>query len=323
MNYTDTAKKMIASLKSDVDRYLCGEKSDYLYCEEILETYGSHDKNYINRTRLCYGLIYEVSEIRDKEMESIVRELFAEEVKSRQKESFQGIGINLVLLTVMLRKYETADSELFQEAKNANFDCYCGYNYEMELYEFTPIEELSLTDVIYLSSDMQLTEYTCKFVDIFKENITCIEEWKQLKWFSKCTERMCDRELAVKNIFGYAIQNYSRDSFDFFYAVDDYIILLTDLQEYNKAVEIFMNYADIFNEHNRAGYEKGMKLIAEYPPCRESVWEVILPFIRTDMKNIAPVNCIPLADCANIMGDKCLSRKLRKIYDVKMKDIKK
>lgn len=319
MNYTDTIREMINSLKKDIEKYTGGVKSDYMYCEEILETYGSHDKNYINRTRLCYGLIYEVSEIQDKE--NIIRELFAEEVKSRQNESFQGVGINLILLTVMLRKYEPADSELFQTARDANFDCYCGYDCETALYKFKPVEELSLIDAVDLASDMHLTEYTCKFVDEFKKSIACIDDWIQLKWFSKYTERMCDRELAVTNIFDYAIQNYSRETFDFYVAVDNYIELLADKQEYKKASEIFLEFSDMFTEHK--SYELGARLIAEYPESREVVWKVILPLIKSVMQNIAPMKCIPLAECADIMGDKRLSSKLRKIYDVKMKDINK
>lgn len=311
--------EMLNLLKSDVDRFLNGEKSDYMYCEEILETYGSHDKNYINRTRLCYGLIYEVSEIQDKE--NIVRELFAEEVKSRRNESFQGVGINLVLLTVMLRKYEPADSQLFENAKNANFDCFCGYEYETALYKFKLVKEISLEDAINLASDMHLTDYVCRFVDEFKENIFCIDDWKQLKSFSNYTERMCDRELAVTNIFNYAVQNYSRKNFDFYVAVDDYIELLADKQEYKKSSEIFLEFSDMFAEHK--SYELGARLIAEYPESREAVWKVILPLIKAVMQNIAPVKCIPLAECADIMGDKRLSRKLRKMYDVKMEYIRK
>lgn len=95
------------------------------------------------------------------------------------------------------------------------------------------------------------------------------------------------------------------------------------MQKFEKASEVFLHYADIFKQYNRAGYKKGMQLMTDYPPCRDSVWKIILTFIKSDMKNIAPVNCIPLAECADIMGDKRLSRKLRKVYDVKMKHIRK
>lgn len=317
MNYIDTVREMIYSLNTDVERYTHGDKSDYIYCEEITKDYGSQDKNYTNRTRLCYGLIYDICKISN--IEDIIRELFAEEVQSRKKDSFQGVGINLILLTVMLRKYESADSQLFEDAKNANFDCYCGYEYETQIYKFTPIEEISLIDAIYLASDMGMTDYLCRFVDEFKENISCIEDWKKLKYFATLTERMCDRKPAVTNIFDYALQNYERESFDFFFAVDNYIELLTDIHESEKASEIFLYYADIFREHKRSGYENGMRLIRDYPPCKENVWEVILPLIKADFKNIAPMNCIPLAECADIMGNKSLGRKLRKLHDRKMK----
>lgn len=93
----------------------------------------------------------------------------------------------------MLRKYEPADSQLFEDAINANFDCFCGYECETALYKFKSVDELSLTDAIDLASDMHLTDYVCHFVDEFKKDISDIDGWKELKSFSNYTERMCDR----------------------------------------------------------------------------------------------------------------------------------
>ena len=40
--------------------------SDYVYCAQHSEELGTFDKNYANRTRLCYALYYNVSEVPDK-----------------------------------------------------------------------------------------------------------------------------------------------------------------------------------------------------------------------------------------------------------------
>lgn len=317
MNYIDITNEMLRSLKTDVEKYISGEKSEYIYKKEIIENYGATDKNYINRTRLCYGLIYSPDKIQNKE--NIVRELFEEEIKSRRNESFQGIGVNLELLTIMLREFEPLDSEIFQKAKDSNYDCFCGY--EPDVYEITPIKELSLSECIYIAADLNMTEYVCRLVDEFKKDELDISKLSQLRSFSKYSKRICDRELAVTGIFNYVIHSDSNDEYKLLSACKDYTELLIDQKNYNEAVKIFSEYSYVFNNYKRSGYELGMRLIQEFPECRESVWNIIYPLVISDFKNIAPVNCHPLSECAEIMGDKNLSKKLIRLYNKKIKNI--
>ena len=87
--------------------------------------WGTDDENYTNRLRLAYYLLY--CHIEDEEAVSF---LFGEELKDREQNSFQGIGSTLKTLTHLIRKYngDGKYAGLLERAKNANFDCACGYN---------------------------------------------------------------------------------------------------------------------------------------------------------------------------------------------------
>lgn len=92
---------------------------------------------------MCYGLMY--GGYSTESIEDAVRELFETEITARENESFQGIGANIEILTVLLRKYDNPNDEsLFERAKNANFDCYCGY--DKNLYCFI-LKERSSTGI--------------------------------------------------------------------------------------------------------------------------------------------------------------------------------
>ena len=91
----------------------------------VLKVQGTDDENYIDRLRLAYYLLY--CHIDDEEA---VAFLFEEELKDREQNSFQGIGSTLQILTHLIRKYngDGKYAGLLERAKNANFDCACGYD---------------------------------------------------------------------------------------------------------------------------------------------------------------------------------------------------
>ena len=67
--------------------------------------WGMDDENYTNRLRLAYYLLY--CHIEDEET---VVFLFEEELKDRERNSFQGIGSMLQILTHLIRKYKDRKS---------------------------------------------------------------------------------------------------------------------------------------------------------------------------------------------------------------------
>ncbi len=131
--------------------------------------WGTDDENYTNRLRLAYFLLY--CHIEDEEAVSF---LFREELKDRERNSFQGIGSTLQILTHLIRKYN-GDGKydgLLERAKNANFDCACGYDPDGQMEE--DFEENSLLDCIYLCREMEYGDVMGSLLDEWKKNIT---EW--------------------------------------------------------------------------------------------------------------------------------------------------
>ncbi len=132
--------------------------------------WGTDDENYTNRLRLAYYLLY--CHVDDEEA---VVYLFQEELKDRENNSFQGIGSTLQILTQLLRKYNTDSKygDLLERAKNANFDCACGYDPDETVEE--DFGSNSLLDCIYLCQEMEYRDVMGALVDEWKEDTA---EWK-------------------------------------------------------------------------------------------------------------------------------------------------
>ena len=197
MGYIDIFREMISSFRTDVEKYIEGEKTEYLYKVKHTEDYGNTDANYINRQRLLYGLLYNVCKIDEPERENIIRELFETEIKSRQEESFQGIGENLEMLTYLMRPYRSEqDKELFERAKNANFDCFCGYKHDdpdayVKYYEKS-IDKYPIERCIDIAGDLGLKDYACRFVDIYKAEMKEDDTFYSFARYAEYTGRKDD-----------------------------------------------------------------------------------------------------------------------------------
>ena len=153
--------------------------------------WGTDDENYTNRLRLAYYLLY--CHIEDEEA---VAFLFGEELKDREQNSFQGIGSTLEILTHLLRKYNVDGkyASLLERAKNANFDCACGYDPDGQMED--DFGENSLLDCIYLCWEMEYRDVMGSLVDEWKKTIT---EWsdsnrKVLIDFNTFLERNAENE---------------------------------------------------------------------------------------------------------------------------------
>ncbi len=116
---------------------------------------------------LAYYLLY--AQIDD---EDTIVYLFQDELKDRKSNSFQGIGNTLNVLTSILKRYNDDGryNEMLEEAKNANFDCACGYdkNYWID----DEIDSLDLMDCIFLSQDLEYKDVMELLVDKWKDSIT-------------------------------------------------------------------------------------------------------------------------------------------------------
>lgn len=146
-----------------------GDNSMVCYKEFQNGEWGTDDENYTNRLRLAYYLLY--CHIEDEEA---VAGLFEEELKDRERNSFQGIGSTLRILTHLIRKYngDGQYSALLEQAKNANFDCACGYDPDEEMDD--DLGSNSLSDCICLCREMEYRDVMGSLVDEWKKSIA---EW--------------------------------------------------------------------------------------------------------------------------------------------------
>ncbi len=322
--YVGELKRVIFGYAADVRQYLSGDKADYVYCEQHSEEWGTSDKNYARRMRLCYALYYNVCEVPDKA--ALVRELFEEELKDRETNSFQGIGDNLEMLTSMLVELgEPLKSELFVRTKNANFDCACGY--EPRVIKPVPLDEFTPYECIYTLSDLGETECACRLTDEFKSGELNLKGLKQVKSIAKWhTKRPGDKEYAATKI--YELFQKSPEMFDeqdVFYAVYDYAETLLEKSETANALSVFNEHKERLSWNKRSFYTLGARLIEDGADTSERIWADILPHINTDMKNgmVAPANRDVLLAAAERAGDTRTAKKLRKYFDKKEKERQK
>lgn len=85
------------------------------------------DANYMKRYALVIELQYSCNS-NDKEL---IKFLMEHEVESRMNDPYQGIGESLNILSYLLAKFREPENVwLFEKAKCANFDTYCGYDSE-------------------------------------------------------------------------------------------------------------------------------------------------------------------------------------------------
>lgn len=180
-----------------------GKNETVCYKEYIDDIYGTQDANYINRLRMACFLFYE--KIDDEEM---IVSLFQEELKDRTTNSFQGIGLSLEVLTCLLKKYNSVPEkeqifkknadfspnnnkkrkskkaaseyneksgkydDLFLQAKNANFDCACGYS--TDIFINNDLNASDLLDCIFLSQDLDYKDVMDLLVAQWRDSVT---EW--------------------------------------------------------------------------------------------------------------------------------------------------
>ncbi|HAJ96350.1 MAG TPA: hypothetical protein DCO72_01250 [Ruminococcus sp.] len=183
-HYQNLLNDILKKYSAHVANFINGEKTNYLYQCKHDEYYGNTDGNYFTRLKLCYALLYDVYPLETEQKKQIVRELLETEIISRENEDFQGIGSNLEILTYLASILDIPDkTALFQRAKDANFDCFCGYDETGKIYHFPPISEISLTDCIYTMMDLDELE------TLNPEDRTFLAD---------CTEKMGNSALAEK-----------------------------------------------------------------------------------------------------------------------------
>lgn len=155
-DYKKLLKELFEKYDEELALALDGNIEQYCYKEIYTKEYGTNDANYKNRLRLSYAILYTHKYEEHFRIDGLILKLFNEELFDRESNSFQGIGRSLEILTELMNKYDVPDREvLFERAKQANFDCYGGYNSK---YVSPKLESYSLEEAVELLVELDEKE---------------------------------------------------------------------------------------------------------------------------------------------------------------------
>lgn len=202
--YADIIKEILREQNRIYEKTNSGDFSDVCFLEGRDAVFGTFDKNYENRLRLAYYILF-----MKRGGEALVKKLFEEELKDRETNSFQGIGACLEILTFLLMKYNGAHQydALFERAKNANFDCACGYDRNVE--QETQLERCDIYDCIHIAIETGYPESAARLVEEWKKEIKewDVQNYRQLILFNKNTCREAENEEPLKALLALERKN--------------------------------------------------------------------------------------------------------------------
>jgi len=202
--YYEMLKKKLLEQDSVYQAMKAGNIETVKYMAHQDEKRGISDANFRNRMRLSHYLLY--AEIEDV---TAVVQLFREELKDRQTNSFQGIGRTLVVLTSIMNRYGYSSkySTLMEEAKNANFDCFAGYAPQEQIS--SDIDELDLIECIFLARDLDFKDEMEVLVDEWRHGnvVWTDQQRKMLCEFLSFLEKDGEKESIYKDLLANAVEN--------------------------------------------------------------------------------------------------------------------
>lgn len=330
--YKDIMKSLIQYYRIELETVLShGDISHYCYKKAVDKSYGTYDANYTNRLRLSLTILYS-PEIEKSKLESLIRKLYMEELKDRETNSFQGIGTVLEVLSILLKEYgRIEDLKLFERAKNANFDCACGFEAGFPKYRRN-IYDLDLFSCIYMADDLYEEEVLSSLIDewIYQEREWNLENLKDLCRLEKLRKNSKGEIIALEKIAD-EIKD-SSDHWQICSLLHKYSRKLIDLKEYKKAWGIIKElrphlyevYEDWYNVNlGRDILEDCMDLIISKSPeiPINEIWSWSKPFIIKAKKNMHWDLYEKAALASQELGNLKLSKKLIKMLDKEKKEL--
>lgn len=301
--HTELIKAKLFEQSETYQALKSGDTSLIQYSGYYDERWGTGDANYLNRMRLVYYLLY--ANIDD---EDVIVYLFEEELKDRKSNSFQGIGNTLNVLTSILNKYNTDGryDKMLEEAKNANFDCACGFdkNYRID----DEIISLDLMDCIFLSRDLDYKDVMDVLVSKWKDSIT---EWTDanrttLIGFNSFLGKEQENESIYKVLLENAIS--SGKTFNIVYAYNKVIRYYIDIKQFEIADAYLREMIDTadFKEIERIRLfgdvlEECFEIICGGAKDSVELWKWAKPYLqkRANMYGNLFVKGIAAAKCSN------------------------
>ncbi len=288
--------EIIAALKKYeylADNVLNGDFS-LADCKAVRNEEGVFDENFENRKRL----IAVMTAIRpDAILENIVKRLFEAETESCRVNSFGGYDDALETLTAMLWEFNSDGryNKLFEEAKNANFDCACGYEpYKKYSYERGTdfIKKLSAGDCAnYLYFDLYMTDNIENILDIIEQEYSeSFEELEKISYLNECLSRKShnykfrlmeldkalksgadwDISSAYSGVINSIIDNDEKQAYNYFEKSLPYLFNIDEWYDCGLGFD-FMEFAAVF--------------IVKLPIHREKLWKDWEMYIKSNCEH--------------------------------------
>lgn len=328
-------RKELSKQKDILEKAIQGDYSHVCYLEGKHKRYGQYDKNYTNRLRLAYYILFE-----NVGTEAIIKRLFEEELKDRETNSFQEIGTNLEILTCLLMQYNENNKyeDLFKRAKMANFDCACGYdkNNKME----SDLSKYDIYDCIHIAAEMEYMDCASVLVNQWKETVT---EWNEQSYsrlisFNKNIKNEVENEEPLKALL--KIQMKKGDNRDIILAWKDLIHFYI---QFDKCEQAYKNFIEMKNKVDRSAfYEIGhlkfmledcMDLICKYEETAANqnqeqiqkdindLWDWAKPFIKELSDNMHGNLYKKSIEAAETVNDQFAEELLEKyvLWEMRMK----
>ena len=251
--YYKTFEELLNCLEND-DKEKFQEKVNIFVYKKDNESEYTKDKNYIERLKLVLSILYHKNRnelMNKKSFEDLLVFLFEEEIKDRQTNSYQGIGTSLEIISFLfvklynghINKLLSKYKDLFYKAKNANFDCNCGYHVDDYDYYNERLDELNLDSIISYFIDIDESKLLSKLVDIWKSTV---KEWDKnnldkLKYYESLIEDKESLLETTKKLFEMAVQE-NESNWDIVSALNNYLKSLIDDNKYDYAWQLISKY---------------------------------------------------------------------------------
>lgn len=251
--YYKTLEELLNCLEND-DKEKFQEKVNIFVYKKDNEAEYTKDKNYIERLKLVLSILYHKNRnelMNKKSFEDLLVFLFEEEIKDRQTNSYQSIGTSLEIMSFLfvklynghINKLLSKYKDLFYKAKNANFDCNCGYHVDDYDYYNERLDELNLDSIISYFIDIDESKLLSKLVDIWKGTV---KEWDKknldkLKYYESLIEDKESLLETTKKLFEMAVQE-NESNWDIVSALNNYLKSLIDNNKYDYAWQLMTKY---------------------------------------------------------------------------------
>ncbi|WP_157149981.1 hypothetical protein [Brachyspira sp. SAP_772] len=301
------------------------------------------DKKYNERLKLVLSILYHKNInylMNKKSFEDLLVFLFEEEIKDRQTNSYQGIGTSLEIMSFLFVKLYNDDinkllskyAYLFDKAKNANFDCNCGYGVDYYNYYNERLDQLNIDSIISYFIDIDELRLCSKLVDIWKSNI---KEWdkknlNKLKYYEELIEDKESLLKTTKKLFEMAVEE-NESNWDIVFALDTYLKSLIDNNKHDYAWQLiskYMNNIKNIQDDKFYNINLGRHIIERAADImlninNEKIEKEIWAFISEPFKNKHFHFYLKLYEkvllCCDIVKDEKLKNKISKEYQKELK----